>query len=296
MQSTKRESLQLTQDMSGIISQDVYPDTSLLKAFLDLFRYRVPNDQKLIFSPKDTFSLLALKLAEGVFGAIADDGGAQTNETVAANSATANDMHLFPAVPAVNDAFYFGYLNPFSLLKLKIGTAGVGTWTAAWEYYNGSAWVALPGLTDGTVAFTAAAGDHNVTFSIPSDWAKTAILGFSGYWIRARVATYSAVTTQPLGTQAWINSATELNSLDKIRIEVRDSGELHKQLLIPVAQYRQVTDFQDPNKLYKLDISENAIANENCWVVIMVKADAPVDVSECYFALTCDRERYAIVK
>jgi len=43
-----------------------------------------------------------------VGGAIADDGGVQTDETVPANNDTASDMTLLPVVPAVDDAYYFG--------------------------------------------------------------------------------------------------------------------------------------------------------------------------------------------
>lgn len=136
-------------------------------------------------------------------GAVADDGGSQTNETTAANNGTANDMTLLPAVPAVNDAYYFGGANKFAKLVINIGTAGAGTWTIAWEYYNGS-WTAIT-VTDGTSAFKpSSTGNKNVTWTMPSDWALTTVASISAFWIRARVATYSAVTTQPKGTQAFL--------------------------------------------------------------------------------------------
>jgi len=138
-------------------------------------------------------------------GAVADDGGVQTDETTAANDATINDMTLLPAVPAVGDAYYFGHATEmFSKLKLKIGTAGAGVWTITWEYWNGSAWTALSGVTDGTTHFRATAGDHEVTFTLPSNWAKTTIEAINAYWIRARVSAYTSITTQPKGTQSWI--------------------------------------------------------------------------------------------
>lgn len=138
-------------------------------------------------------------------GAVADDGGATTDETTEANNATANDMTLLPAAPAVNDAYYFAAAGPFDKLTLNIGTPGVGTWTITWEYYNGSSWVALSGVTDDTSGFTAAAGNHDVTFTRPSDWGSLAVAGITGYWIRARVSNYTSITTQPLGTQSWIS-------------------------------------------------------------------------------------------
>ena len=293
----KKESLQLTQAIADIVNQDVYPDISTrFPAFLDLFRYKVPISHRLTFTPNHTFAILAQKLSEGLLGAVTDDGGVQVNETVAANNATANDIHLTPAVPTVNDAFYFGYEFLFTALRINVGTNGVGTWTIIWEYWNGSAWAALPGITDGTTGFTAGTGNKDVTWTIPSNWAKTEVLGITGYWIRARVSAYTAVTTQPLGTQSWVHYATALNATDKFRVEVRDAEELQKHLLIPTIQYRQVGDFQDPKKRYRLDLSEIVVANEGQWVVVLVKADAPVDASECYFVLTCERERGALIK
>jgi hypothetical protein len=139
-----------------------------------------------------------------VGGAVADDGGVQTDETAAANNPTANDMTLLPAAPAVNDAYYFGYSAPWDWLRLNIGTAGAGIWTLAWEYWNGAAWAELPGVVDGTSHF-GNSGENEVTFTRPGDWATTDVGGILGlYWIRARVSAYSSITTQPLGSQAWI--------------------------------------------------------------------------------------------
>ena len=159
--------------------------------------------------PIDKPETEAGELAMG--GAVADDGGTQTDETTAANNATENDMTLLPAAPAVNDAYYFGYATKvFNKLKVNIGTQGAGVWTITWEYYNGSSWSALSNVTDGCDHFRAAAGNHEVTFDVPSDWAKTTIQTIEAYWIRARVSAYTSITTQPKGTQSWI-LGTELD-------------------------------------------------------------------------------------
>lgn len=299
MQLLKKESLQITQVISGIASQDVYPDISSLRAFLDLYRYQVPIGQKLRFSPDDTFSILANKLADQpVGGAVADDGGTEVIEVVEANEATTDDLQLKPATPVAADAYYFGYRYPFSGLTVKYTTAAT-TGVTIWEYWNGSAWVALGSVVDGTAYWITAAGTHDITWAMPNDWA----IGGSGnagttppamFWVRCRVTTAGDVAT---GDQAWIHpDPTVLDNLDRFRIEIRDSSELNRKQLISTVQYRQVVDFQDPQKMYKLDISEDVEAKENDWIVIMVKATAPVDVSACYFALTCDRERYAMLK
>jgi len=139
-----------------------------------------------------------------VGGAVADNGGVQTDETVAANNATANDMTLLPAIPAVNDAYYFGYPVVWDWLRLNIGTAGAGVWTIVWEYWNGINWMELPDIQDGTSHF-GNAGINEVIFTRPGDWATTDAGGITSlYWIRARVSAYTSIATQPLGTQAWI--------------------------------------------------------------------------------------------
>jgi len=135
--------------------------------------------------------------------AVADDGTVLTTESTEAGEATADDMTLLPATPAVNDAYYFGGDGVFQAVLLKIGTQGVGTWTITWEYWDGDSWEALT-VSDASVGFTAAAGEHLITFAEETDWATTAVNSITKYWIRGRVSAYNAVTTQPLGTQAWL--------------------------------------------------------------------------------------------
>lgn len=136
---------------------------------------------------------------------IVDDGGAYTDDTTDANDADADDVALLPATPAVGDAAYFGHATKtFAQIDLNVGTAGAGTWTVTVKYWNGTAWTAVSGLTDGTAAFTTAAGISSITYTLPTDWAKNTVDSVLGYWIQIEVATYSAVTTQPLLTQAWV--------------------------------------------------------------------------------------------
>lgn len=143
--------------------------------------------------------------SHGIDSAQAKDNVAYTDETIAANNALpANDMTLLPAAPVVDqDAYYFGGAHPFGLLRLNIGTAGAGAWDITWKYYNGTSWVALSGVTDGTTHFRAAAGSHDVTFTIPSDWAAVAVNGVTAYYIMADLTAFANLVTQPLGTQAW---------------------------------------------------------------------------------------------
>jgi hypothetical protein len=136
--------------------------------------------------------------------AIADDGGSFTDETTPANEATADDMTLLPAAPVVDDAYYFGASALFDKLTLNISTAGAGTWTLVWEYWNGTAWTALTGISDGTTGFTTG-GTNDVVWTPPTDWATTTVNAQGPfYYIRGRVSAFTSITTQPLGQQGWI--------------------------------------------------------------------------------------------
>ena len=136
--------------------------------------------------------------------AIIDDGGSYTDYTTDANDADVNDVALLPASPAVNDAFYFGGKNKSNFLVLNVGTAGVGTWTLAWEYYNGASWESLSNVVDGTEGFTVV-GENKVRYTLPTDWAEATINSSESYYIRARVSSYTSITTQPLATKAQIH-------------------------------------------------------------------------------------------
>ncbi len=135
----------------------------------------------------------------------ADGGPAYVDETTDFNSATSADVLPFPASEAVGDYFAVGLATKFGKLKLDNagGTAGVGG-TVAWEYWNGSAWTALSGVTDGTTGFTAAAADGQVvSWTMPADWATTSINGSAQlYYVRARVT--QVYTTNPVYDQGFV--------------------------------------------------------------------------------------------
>ncbi len=131
-----------------------------------------------------------------VKGAAQDDGGVFTPYTTEAQSATAADVPLLPTSPATNDAFYLGFDIPAGMTTIDIGQAGVGTWAVTWEYYNGSGWTAFSDVDDRTSAFSLL-GRNIVTWTVPSDWAESTVVTISAYWVRARVSSYTSITTQP---------------------------------------------------------------------------------------------------
>ena len=285
----KEEPYEITQAEGGIVSRDVVVGPNR-DEWQELYRYQVPNGVAYVFKPGDHFALYGEYLQDTLDYAFADDGGTFTDETGAANNATANDMTLLPATEAVNDAYYFGYRHPFGRLRLNVGTAGVGG-SIVWEYFNGSAWATVPGLVDGTNGLTQA-GTNNVDFTPPRDWARTTVNNHEAYWLRLR-CTAANFTTQPLGTQAWINGGSrQLLDTDRVRIEVREPNEQVRRPVLSDARYLQVKEFQDRNMMGRLDLDRPVAAKEGYWIVVMVLPQAGiVDVSQGYFALGCSRIR-----
>ena len=137
-----------------------------------------------------------------------DDSGGPSfvDETTDFNSVTANDVDPFPLTEAINDYMAVGFTQTFGDLVINVGTVGVAG-VVAWEYWNGTAWTALSGVTDGTTNFTAS-GQNSVTFTIPQDWAALILNGSASlFYIRARVTT--VYSTNPILTQGFIQSADE---------------------------------------------------------------------------------------
>jgi hypothetical protein len=135
---------------------------------------------------------------------VASAGPTFVDLTAAINNGTVDDAQPFPTGEVLNDYFAVGYTSTFGALKINLSTAGtVGTLT--WEYWNGSAWAALTGVTDGTTGLTTS-GTNSLTFTVPSDWAAQSLNGSASlYYVRARVLT--AFTVDPLIAQAWFDGA-----------------------------------------------------------------------------------------
>ncbi|MDD5510768.1 MAG: hypothetical protein PHI12_08160 [Dehalococcoidales bacterium] len=137
-----------------------------------------------------------------VAGAVADDGGALTDETAAAQSGAANDMHLLPAAPAVGDAYMLGSPYLAQRFPINIGTAGAGNWTLQMFYWNGAAWAACVDELETSAQFMAA-GLKYWQHTPQLDWALHVVSGMNLYWVRIEVVGFVNLVTQPLGTQAW---------------------------------------------------------------------------------------------
>lgn len=127
-----------------------------------------------------------------------DVGTGVTNETRDAGNTTAANVTIIPATEAVGDYTVIGHEEPFQEVEMTLSTAGVAG-VVVWEYYNGSAWVALTDVTDESNGFKAT-GISLLQYSVPTDWATTTVGGIPAmYYVRARITT--VYSTNPVGTQ-----------------------------------------------------------------------------------------------
>lgn len=157
-------------------------------------------------------------------GAVAEDGGSQSVETTEANDSTTNDMTLLPSASnaSAGDAYYFGDDNQFDAMDLNVSTAGDGTWTIVWEYYDGSSWTPLSNVTDDTNGFQTG-GKNTINWNIPGDWQTTTVGGIADtYWVRARLDSISGMNTQPLGERAHLGKEPDDSTTFEMTYEIEE--------------------------------------------------------------------------
>lgn len=126
-----------------------------------------------------------------------DDGG-----VFGANQVTSTAFTMFPAVPAANDALYFGIqssiadVGHFTGLFFDIGTVMFGNYTLIIEYsIAGPGWSTLT-TQDSTLSFSVS-GVNAITWTPPSNWVPVAVNGVTAYWVRVRVSALSGAVTPP---------------------------------------------------------------------------------------------------
>jgi hypothetical protein len=115
-----------------------------------------------------------------------------TGSVYSANLAQESSWAMWDASTiGANHAIYYGCEStPFSAIFHYIQQIKIASGDAsAVEYWNGSAWTAVVGLTLGGNASFGVAGITSLSWSIPAQtgWAKTTINGVSAYWVRNRI-------------------------------------------------------------------------------------------------------------
>lgn len=206
-------------------------------------------------------------LDDAVDGAVLqDDNGTYTDYTTEANEATGNDVICFPATEvATEDAFVIGSGSKFAKVAIEVGTTnGTGTPTVVWQYWNGTTWTALSGVTDGTASSVAldTTGKNDVTFTVPQDWETTTLGGFGPfYYIRAAL-TVGTYTQNPLVDQVWIGG-TGAGSFDSVSrpgesawAGITSIGTIEADSHVYIYQ-------QDPDKLGGHDVQRSVTATKD---------------------------------
>jgi hypothetical protein len=162
----------------------------------------------------------------------ASAGPAFVDETTDFNSDAANDCLPFPAAEAIGDYFAVGLGQTFGKLNLTTGIAGVGG-VVVWEYWNGTAWVGLVGVVDGTASFSVPGLKH-VTYTVPGDWATTALNGSSQFYVRARVTT--VFSTNPVLTQGVLATPVDqvggLGHLEGKTVQIVGDGAAYPEQVV----------------------------------------------------------------
>ena len=170
-----------------------------------------PNSDGILygsFTQTDPTKVLLKEFATAALCFTEDAPGTYADETAALLSATADDVEVFPATPALDDAMHIGHAtNKFTEFKPNTSTQGDGVWDMVGEYWDGSAYVSLPNFTDGSSGFTSATGIASMTWDEPVDWVKNTVDGVLAYWVRFRISDFTSVTTAPQLAQGFINTS-----------------------------------------------------------------------------------------
>jgi hypothetical protein len=123
-----------------------------------------------------------------------DAGANWTNDSAAVidNSAsTQSDLDGLDTLANL-DYFVIGGPVPFMGVALDMDAANVNANAATLlvEYWNGSAWVAVTNMTDGTilVATKTLSGDGQISWDLPADWAASTLNALPAYWVRCSVS------------------------------------------------------------------------------------------------------------
>lgn len=194
-------------------------DTALnmsIRNGVEMFGSQLYGQIQNITVPAASYSLFSATAWSSCFTSI---GGVLTDESTDLNDVNpANDVPF--AFGAVDDAIYFGHTAPFQRMRITIGTAGVYNASGIWEYWNGSAWTAVPDVYDdtnatvhdGTKSFTRT-GSRYIQWQIPSTWASYDIAGnpTAQYWVRWRITDFTSRTTGPALNQGYYKPVGKAN-------------------------------------------------------------------------------------
>lgn len=147
----------------------------------------------------------------------ADAGATYTNVSVEVEASGDAQTAAIGGLDTVanGDWVVFGMDYPFSGISVVMDGANVNAQAAALtvEYWNGSAWTAVPGaITDGTNNAGATFGKTGaISFKVPGDWVRNEIDGTAVFYVR-------------LGVSAALTAGTAIDAMVAIPIDGHPAG------------------------------------------------------------------------
>jgi Concanavalin A-like lectin/glucanases superfamily len=128
-------------------------------------------------------------------------------------TAAANATDTVPFAEGAGDMLYIGKAEPFKAVVLDLSTSADLSIDLDVDYWDGSGWLNVSGMTDCTRDMRA---DGTIIFALPDDWTTTSVNGESAYWIR--------VTNSLVDTNSPV--ALSLNSkIFKAEITINDGDD-----------------------------------------------------------------------
>jgi hypothetical protein len=254
-------------NVAGNAINTMYSTVSNVDSVTNPAAFNDGRDEETDLERKDRFALYIQSLARATRGAL--EYAARTVEQVVAakaiddirpwvfvydNPAVYTDItsamrnpgdaavSLLPASEASGDALYIGAAEPFAWLNMHLVTAGgsANPTAVSWQYWNGTTWTALTGVTDGTKTTISLDTSGTLSFTMPTNWVAcypslTGVsTGFAAFdklkmWIRLFV-TGNAYSTTPTGD--WCSLPP---GFGYVYLYVHDgSGEANATLIIAV--------------------------------------------------------------
>ena len=121
-----------------------------------------------------------------------DSGQTYVDLTESVRDADAGTYGHLDSLGAVHDGAWLlvGGKAPFAAMAIEMNAAANGNAAElAAEYWNGSAWTTVGGLSDGTAQDgKTLARDGELRFEEPAGWRRTTINGVEAFWLRLTVA------------------------------------------------------------------------------------------------------------
>lgn len=142
----------------------------------------------------------ALRLADSVVTVDASIPSTEDHTNDFNGQLSPSEYDVFPDPEDIGDYFQIGLKVKFEEISIDVTVGGVGG-VVSWQYWNGSSWANLSGVTDNTNGFTTT-GVQTVTWTRPSNWDKLSSL----YLVRARVTT--VYSTNPRAAEGTITVAS----------------------------------------------------------------------------------------